>query len=109
MSTPLTSQAIKVRARELGFAACGVARAEETATHEQYLRWLENEFHADMNWIAREDVVQKRKDVRHILPDAKSVICVAMHYRTESVAIVKRMRCTGMTATMLSTAARMPT
>lgn len=81
MSTPITPSAIKTRAHELGFAACGIARVEETETHEQYLRWLENGFHADMNWIAREDVIQKRKDVRHILPNAKSVICVAIHYR----------------------------
>ena len=86
MSTPITPDAIKARARELGFAACGIARVEETETHEPYLRWLENGFHAGMNWIAREDAVQKRKDVHHILPDAKSVICVAMHYRTETQA-----------------------
>jgi epoxyqueuosine reductase len=88
MSTPLTpnivtNAAIKTRATELGFAACGVAAIGESATHEYYRRWLEQEFQADMNWIAREDAIQKRADPRHILPDAKSIICVAMHYRTD--------------------------
>jgi epoxyqueuosine reductase len=73
---------IKERARDLGFAACGIARADESATHEHFTRWLESGFHADMNWIARENVVRKRRDVREILPSAKSVVCVAMHYRT---------------------------
>ena len=82
MSTPLTTDAIKARAKELGFAACGIARVETSATHAHYRSWLENGFQAEMNWIAREDAVQKREDVRHILPDTKSVICVAMHYRT---------------------------
>ena len=83
MSTPSLEAAIKARAKELGFAACGITRAEPLETHDQYVRWLENGFHADMNWIAREDAALKRKDVHEILPDAKSVVCVAMHYRTE--------------------------
>lgn len=74
---------LKARARELGFAACGIARVEVSETHPHFVQWLENGFHADMNWIAREDAVRKRRDVREIMPTAKSVICVAMHYRTE--------------------------
>lgn len=82
MSTPLTPDAIKARAAELGFAACGIARVEASNSHEHFQDWIENEQHADMNWIAREDAISKRKDVREIMPNAKSVICVAMHYRT---------------------------
>ena len=83
MSTRITPEAIKERAKELGFAACGIARVEPSATHPHFEEWLENERQADMNWIAREDAVAKRKDVREIMPAAKSVICVAMHYRTD--------------------------
>ena len=82
MSVHITPEAIKERAKELGFAACGIARVESSATHHHFEEWLENERQADMNWIAREDAVAKRKDVREIMPDAKSVLCVAMHYCT---------------------------
>lgn len=79
----LTSEAIKERAAELGFAACGIARVETSQSHPHYQSWLENGFHADMNWIAREDGIEKRLDIRKVLPGAQSVICVAMHYRTD--------------------------
>lgn len=81
MST-LLLQEIKERARQLGFAACGVARVEPSSTHEYFLEWLASDFQAEMNWMAREDAIQKRRDPRLVLPDAKSMVCVAMHYRT---------------------------
>ncbi len=70
------------KARELGFAACGVAAASESQTHGRFVEWLDRDFHATMNWIARPDAVEKRADVARVLANAKSVICVAMHYRT---------------------------
>lgn len=75
--------AIRRRARELGFAACGIAAVEESSTHEHFKQWLENSYNADMEWMAREDAVEKRRDIRQVFPNAKSVVCVAMHYRTE--------------------------
>lgn len=78
----LSNQEIKRRAKELGFAACGLAHVEASATQEYFARWLDNKFHADMDWIARPDAIKKRSDPRHVLADAKTMICVAMHYRT---------------------------
>ena len=70
------------KARELGFAAYGVAAATESQTHARFVEWLDHDFHATMHWIARADAVEKRADLSRVLADAKSVICVAMHYRT---------------------------
>jgi epoxyqueuosine reductase len=83
MSSSRLSQQIKQRATELGFAACGIAPAEPSQTHKHLQSWLSHKFNATMNWMAREDAVEKRADVRHVLPGAQSVVCVAMHYRTE--------------------------
>jgi epoxyqueuosine reductase len=83
MPETLNNEMIKARAQELGFAACGVARVSESSTHEYFFRWIENDFHAGMNWIAREDAVLRRADPREILPSAKTIICLAMHYRTD--------------------------
>lgn len=73
---------IKARAAELGFAACGVTDAGAPASHARYVDWLEHDYHADMRWMARPDAVEKRGDLSQVLAGAKSVVCVAMHYRT---------------------------
>ena len=36
-----------------------------------------------MRWMARPDAVEKRGDLSQVLAGVQSVICVAMHYRTE--------------------------
>ncbi len=76
------AQIIKDKAAELGFCACGITNAEPLENYDRYQQWLERDYYASMQWIAREDAVYKRADVRHIMPEAKSVVCVAMHYRT---------------------------
>ena len=78
------SQAIKQRAAELGFVACGITPAAPTPSYPRYLRWLEAGYHATMQWLSRKDAVAKRADVRAVMPEAKSVVCVAMHYRTDA-------------------------
>ena len=81
---PNLSQQIKQRATELGFAACGITAATPSQSHPHYVQWLAQGFHAAMQWMGREDAVAKRADVRHVLPGAKSVVCVALHYRTDA-------------------------
>jgi len=83
--SPVTlARAIKAKATELGFAACGITDASPLETHDKYVHWLEQGHHASMAWMAREDAVAKRADVREIMPAARSVVCVAMHYRTRA-------------------------
>ncbi len=81
MSSEISSL-IKQRAREMGFAACGIAPAVPSETHGHLLDWLMNGYNASMRWMAREDAVEKRGDIQKVLPNAKSVVCVALHYRT---------------------------
>ncbi|HEX8834135.1 MAG TPA: tRNA epoxyqueuosine(34) reductase QueG [Abditibacteriaceae bacterium] len=81
-STTEFAQQIKARAAELGFAACGITTAAPGETHGHFVDWIRRGYHATMQWIARDDVIAKRADVRLVVPGAKSVICVAMHYRT---------------------------
>jgi len=77
------AQEIKDKAAELGFCACGITSAQPLENYDRYQQWLESDYHASMQWMAREDAVHKRADVRHIMPEARSVICVAMHYRAQ--------------------------
>jgi epoxyqueuosine reductase len=76
------STQIKQHAQEMGFAACGIAPATPSETHEHLLDWLMHGYNASMRWMAREDATEKRGDFQKVVPGAKSIICVALHYRT---------------------------
>src|SRR5687768_17967478 len=77
----ITSQAIKTRARELGFDLCGVARAESYPELSFLPDWLERGHAATMTWMHRS--ADKRADVRHVVPNARSVIVTATLYNTD--------------------------
>jgi epoxyqueuosine reductase len=75
----LTSRDVKQRAGELGFTHAGIARAEileqETALFDE---WCRRKYDATMGWMRKRR--EERRDVRLILPGAKSVIVVAVNY-----------------------------
>lgn len=66
-------------AHELGFDLVGFARAGKLTSEIQQLNsWLANGYNAGMDYMSRN--LEKREDVREILPDAKSVISLGMNY-----------------------------
>lgn len=72
---------ISDKAKELGFVQVGFSKVEILDKESSYLReWLNNGYAADMNWI--EKGFDKRKDIRLIMADAKSVISLAYNYYT---------------------------
>lgn len=72
---------IKDKATNLGFLKTGFASVETLANESELLqKWLSLGYDADMNWIERN--YEKRKDVRLIMPDAKTVISLAYNYYT---------------------------
>lgn len=75
------SQKIRIRAGEEGFDLVGIVPACELDIEGERLReWLARGYHADMPWMARDP--QKRSDPRKLLPDARSVVVVALNYYT---------------------------
>ena len=76
--------AIKAHALELGFDACGITSAAPPASHGQYLDWLLRGHNASMAWMAKPEGVAKRGDLQQVLAGAKSVVCVALLYRTRA-------------------------
>jgi epoxyqueuosine reductase len=72
---------IKIKAEELGFAKTGFAKVEILEKESENLRhWLDLGYDADMKWI--EKGYEKRKDIRNIMDDAKTVISLAYYYNT---------------------------
>lgn len=69
---------IKVMGRELGFSAIGIASASVAAAAPRLLRWLEQQRHGEMDYMARH--AHLRADPQTLLPGTASVICVALDY-----------------------------
>jgi epoxyqueuosine reductase len=72
------SSEIKAKALELGFHKVGIAAVErEDSTSAPRLQeWLALGCHADMQWMEN----PKRQDIRMVMAEVRSVICVALNY-----------------------------
>lgn len=71
------------KARELGFDAVAVARADEPLglAYERYRAFVADGLHGSMGYLAAEPEARARLDGEAILPGAKSVICLARRYQ----------------------------
>ena len=76
----LTADAIKAKARELGFDACGIAPAADLPELRFFSEWLDRGYAGTMAYLARS--AARRADVRHLLPSARTVIVTASNYNT---------------------------
>lgn len=82
MTLPVSAQQVQRQALELGFHRVGIvtlAGNDAVAAHNKALqRWLDQGLQADMAWMAN----PKRQDIRQVMPEVKSLICVALNYYT---------------------------
>ena len=77
----LTNQLVIDKAKQLGFDLVGFAKADLLNTETEKLKqWLNKGFQASMGYMEKN--LHKRKDVKEILPTAKSVISLALNYYT---------------------------
>jgi epoxyqueuosine reductase len=77
----MTSSDIKRHARTLGFDACGIAPAADHAELAFYREWLDRGYAGEMNYLHR--TAERRADVRHVVPSARTVIVTATVYNTD--------------------------
>lgn len=68
------------RARELGFDPAGIADVRPSDHRAFYERWLEEGHHGSMAYLAREDAVERRADLRRTLESVQSAVVVAHEY-----------------------------
>ncbi len=72
-------QEIREKALELGFVACGFARADAAAdAGPNLLRWIHEGRHGDMAWM--EGRKEQRATPNGLWPDARSIIALGMSY-----------------------------
>ncbi|MDA0266963.1 MAG: tRNA epoxyqueuosine(34) reductase QueG [Cyanobacteria bacterium] len=80
--TPTAAQ-VKAQAIALGFHRVGIAAIADPTPAEQasqvaLQQWLTQGYQADMAWMAN----PKRQDIRQVMPEARSLIAVALNYYT---------------------------
>src|SRR2546430_2252315 len=76
------TEGIKAKALALGFTKAGVTTAapfDEAA--DRFEAWVKDGAHGVMKWMERDH--DKRRDVRNILPEAKSILSLALNYYYE--------------------------
>ena len=74
---------IKSWGNELGFSAVGITDVDLSNAEEKLLRWLEQNYHGTMDYMARHGV--KRARPAELVPGTLRVICVRHDYSTEAV------------------------
>jgi epoxyqueuosine reductase len=74
----LTSNAIKERARDLGFDLCGIAPAEAFPELSFFRQWLDRGYAGTMGYLPRS--AERRSDVRKVVPSARTVIVTGTLY-----------------------------
>jgi epoxyqueuosine reductase len=77
----LSASSVKAKASELGFDLCGISSAESFPELSFLNEWIDRGYGADMAWMAR--TRDRRADVRHVVPGARSVIVTATLYNTD--------------------------
>jgi epoxyqueuosine reductase len=71
-------------ARALGFDALGVAALDLEPDEQHLLRWLENGYHGDMDYMARHGLMRSRP--ARLAPGSVRAICVRMNYFPQEAA-----------------------
>jgi len=71
---------IKAEAKRLGFSFLGVAQPKQTRHFKNYLEWVNKGGQGDLEYLAKDYVINGRRDPESLLKDAKSVIVAGIHY-----------------------------
>ncbi|MEO6033632.1 MAG: tRNA epoxyqueuosine(34) reductase QueG [Verrucomicrobiota bacterium] len=71
-------QAISLKARELGFDACGFTNAEPPEYAAQFQNWIAEDRHGEMAYLQRN--AAKRTQPQLVLDQAKTIISLAISY-----------------------------
>jgi epoxyqueuosine reductase len=74
------ADAVKARARELGFIACGITHPGPSEHADRLDEWLAKGYGGTMRYLHRQ--AARRKDPRQIAPGARSVVVVLDNYYT---------------------------
>ncbi|MGI9535396.1 MAG: tRNA epoxyqueuosine(34) reductase QueG [Thermodesulfobacteriota bacterium] len=75
------TNSIKLEGHNIGFDLIGIAPVGDYPESQFYKKWLNKGYDATMTYMSKNQ--ERRKDVRNIMPEAKSVISCAVNYNTD--------------------------
>ncbi len=78
-------RALRQIVRAHGFQLFGALPIGESDTFSHLVEWVDDGMHADMDWMARPDALEKRAQPSAILPGAQSVMTLAFAYTPEPI------------------------
>src|SRR6202045_4397532 len=82
VGSPISNAELKGRlvafARELGFDSCRITACAPPTHAEEFCNWLKGGAAGEMSYMERGE--EKRRDPQKVLPDARSIIVVALNY-----------------------------
>ena len=79
---------IKQWGQELGFQQIGITDADLPEAEAHLHRWLDNNFHGEMDYMQRHGLKRSRPELLH--PGTVRIISVRMDYQTEATATMKQ-------------------
>ena len=79
-SSATATSRIQNRAREMGFSLVGVTGAFPSEHGELYRRWLDDGYHGEMDYLARDDAVLRREDLELTMDSIRSTVVVGHEY-----------------------------
>ncbi|HXF86576.1 MAG TPA: tRNA epoxyqueuosine(34) reductase QueG [Anaerolineales bacterium] len=82
-------QAIKEKARQLGFILAGVTTPDPPPHYSTFERWLMQNRHGTMHYLATERSRLRRANPREILPECKSILVLATPYSPQTASPAK--------------------
>ena len=72
--------AIKTEVNNLGFSHIGYCSPKTPIGFDTYLQWLDQGHSADLEYLQRNDAIEKRRDPRKILESVETIIVLAIPY-----------------------------
>jgi epoxyqueuosine reductase len=77
-----SASAIYDIANKLGFDACGIAKLSIIEDQAFYRAWISNGYNGEMSYMSKN--IDIRLNPIHLMPEAKSIIMLAINYLSES-------------------------
>ena len=90
MTPEETAEHLVAAARDLGFHRVGVVPVEPARRHDVYREWLEAGHDGLMTYLRRPETVDARRDPRGVMPEARTVVVVALSYGSEDLVPLTR-------------------
>jgi epoxyqueuosine reductase len=84
LSPTVLTNAVKAEALRIGFDLVGIAPATAPGGLDSFHDWLRQGYDGEMAWLSRRETAYEHP--RHVLDGVRSVIMLALNYRTEDPA-----------------------